>query len=89
MHILSLQLDFTISILPKIQKKEDESTLPINNASNWIPIHFLTFAPHKLDLLYVLNFYNYSWVWLQKLGLRNLKFWYVSIFLDIFSNEFV
>ena len=44
MHIHGLQLDFTISILPKIQKKEDDSTLPINNASDWVPIHFPTFS---------------------------------------------
>ena len=40
MYIHSLQLDFTILILPKIQKKEDESPLPINNTSDWVPIHF-------------------------------------------------
>ena len=45
MYFHSLRLDFTILILPKIQKKKDESTLPINNASNWVPIHFPTFCP--------------------------------------------
>ena len=45
MYIHSLQLDFTILILPKIQKKEDESPLPINNTSDWVPIHSPTFPP--------------------------------------------
>ena len=45
MYIHSLQLDFTILIPPKIKKKEDESPLPINNASDCVPIHSPTFPP--------------------------------------------